>query len=158
LPTTATRSPAGSGWCDQLADVEHLVDVVDPDHPRLAEQRVDGGRRRPALPDQVTVRHRAGPPGLHDDDRLLPGQPAGDPGELAGVPDRLEVEQDGVGVPVVLPVLHQVVAADVDAVAGRHERRDPHAAPDHVVQQGHAQRAGLREEADPAARGQLRRQ
>ena len=43
------------------------------------------------------------------------------------VPERLEVQQDHVGVRILLPVLEQVVAAHVGLVPDRHERRDPKA-------------------------------
>jgi hypothetical protein len=51
--------------------------------------------------------------------------PAGDPGELAGVADRLEVHHHDLGRLVLLPVLKEVVAGHVGAVAGTDERRQP---------------------------------
>ena len=124
LPTTATRLPRGSGWwATQLGDVEHLVEGVDLDHPGLPEHRVDGGLAGLAGPDRVAHRHAlGGAAGLHRDHRLAPRDPAGDPAELARVADRLEVEQDHLGGVVLLPVLQQVVAGHVGAVAGRDER------------------------------------
>ncbi len=59
-------------------------------------------------------------------------------GELARVPERLEVQEDHVGVGVVLPVLEEVVAAHIGLVANRHERRD-----------AEPQLGGLAEQLDP---------
>ena len=44
----ATRLPGGQRLvAHELGDVEHLVDVLDPDHPGLAQHRVEGlGRTR----------------------------------------------------------------------------------------------------------------
>ena len=84
--------------------------------------------------------------------------PACDAGELARVTDRLQVEQHDLGRLVLLPVLEQVVAGDVGAVSGRHERRQAQAATLDVLQDRHAERAGLAEEPDPTARRDHRRQ
>ena len=103
--------------------VEQLVEGVDADDAGLAEQGVDGDvgaghrrgvrRRRPYAGGRSTA--------LHRDDRLAARDPPGDAGELARVAERLEVQQDHVGAGVVLPVLEQVVAADVGLVADRDE-------------------------------------
>ena len=53
---------------------------------------------------------------------------------------------------VLLPVLQEVVAADVDPVARGDERRQAEAPAYGVVEQRHPERAGLGEEAEPAAR------
>ncbi len=71
----------------------------------------------------------------------------GDPGELARVAHRLEVEADGVGLLVVDPVLHEVVARDVDAVARRGEDRDAEAASRGRGEHCDAEGAALGEEA-----------
>ena len=89
---------------------------------------------------------------------LIGREPPGDPGELARVAHRLEVEADGVGLVVVDPVLHEVVAGDVDPVAGGGEDRDAEAAPGGRGEHRDAERAALREEAEPAGRRQLGRQ
>ena len=143
----------------QLGDVEHLVEGVDLDHPRLAEHRVDGLRRRRDLAHRVAHRDAlGGAAGLHRDDRLAPRDPAGDPGELARVADRLEVEQHHLGRVVLLPVLQQVVAGHVGAVAGADEGGEPEAAAGDLLEDRRAERAGLAEEAGPAARRHHRRE
>ena len=81
---------------EHLRGVEQLLERVDADHAGLAEQRVDRdiGRR-----ERGRVRRRGAAAGLgaaalHRDDRLASRDAPGQPGELARVPERLEVEQD----------------------------------------------------------------
>ena len=92
-----------------------------------------------------------GTPAADHDHRLAAGQPVDDPRELAGVADRLEVQQDEVGRGILLPVLEEVVAGDVRPVAGRHEARHPEAALGEPLEDRAAQRARLAEEADATA-------
>ena len=73
------------------------------------------------------------------------------PGELAWVAERLEVQQDDVGVGIVLPVLEQIVAADVGLVAERHECRHSEIEQAALGQQLDAHAARLRRESDAAA-------
>ncbi len=83
---------------EQLGDVEHLVEGVDLDDPGLAEHRVDGLRGCRDLADRVAHRDALRrTPGPDRDDRLAQRDPARDPGELARVADRLEVEQHDLG-------------------------------------------------------------
>src|SRR5262249_28746665 len=82
-------------------------------------------------------------------------QAPGQPGELARVAERFQIQQDDVGRWIVLPVLQQVVAGDIGTVAGGDERGQAESPVPGSVQQCHAERAGLAEEPDPAARGQL---
>ena len=93
---------------------------------RLAEQCVDGdvgrGERR-------GVRRRGATPctgsaALHRDDRLDLRDATREPGELARVPERFEIQEDDIGAGVLLPVLQQVVAAHVGLVADGHELRE----------------------------------
>ena len=134
----------------QLGDVEHLLEGVDLDHAGLPEHRVDGLRRRGDLADRVAHRDAlGGAAGADGDDRLAQRDPAGDPGELARVADRLEVEQHDLGRVVLLPVLQQVVAGDVGAVAGADERREAEATVADLLEDRRAERAGLAEEARP---------
>ncbi len=138
---------------EQLGDVEHLVEGVDLDDPGLAEHRVHsllGGRdlaHRVAHRD--TLRRASRP---HRDDRLGPGDAACDPGELARVTDRLEVEQDHLGGVVLLPVLQQVVARDVGAVAGTDERGQPQTPTTDLLQDRRARGTRLAEEAGSPTR------
>ena len=98
---------------EQRRHVEQLVQRIGADHARLLEQRVNGdvgrGEERPGV-----GRGRARPgrraAALDRQDRLLAGDPGGDAGELARVPERLEVEQGDVGAGVLLPVLQEVIA------------------------------------------------
>ena len=157
----ATRTPVGQRLGpEHQRHVEQLVERVDPDDPGLAEQGVDGdvgaghrGRVRRGGPD---AGGRAA--ALHRDDRLAARDPPGDAAELAGVAERLEVQQHDVGAGVVLPVLQQVVAADVGLVADRHEAR--HAEPDagRPLEHGDAERARLRLHRDATRLGRVRRE
>ena len=112
----------------QQRGVEQLGERLDPDDPGLLEQRPHAG-----VVDRLGVRgeprDRTGvPPALHRDDRLGAGEPPREPRELARVAERLQVEQHQVGGRVGLPVLQQVVARQVGAVARRDERRQPQTA------------------------------
>ncbi len=136
----------------QLGDVEHLVEGVDLDHPGLAEHRVDGRGRGDRGPHRVAHRHALRrTAGLHRHHRLAAPHPAGDPGELPRVADRLQVEQHDLRRRVLLPVLQQVVARDVGPVTRRHEGREAEAPPRHGLQDRHSERSGLAEEANAAA-------
>ena len=129
----------------QRADVEELADRVDPDHAGAGEQRPHRRRVEAAFGAARRAYRRR-----DRDDRLVPPDAAGEPGELARVTERLQVQQDHVGAGVVPPVLEQVVAGHVGAVAGRDERRQAQAAPVRLGEQRDPERAGLAEEADPA--------
>ena len=160
LPTIATRLPRGSGWWASSWATSNISSRVStwmtPACRNIASTA--------AWPDSLArtewpIGHAlGGAAGLHRDHRLAARDPARDPAELARVADRLQVEQHDLGALVVLPVLQQVVAGDVGAVAGRDERRQAQAAAGHVLQDRHAERAGLAEEAGPAARRHHRRQ
>ena len=97
-----------------------------------------------------------GDAGLHDDDRLDQRQVARDAGELARVAHRLQVEADRAGGVVVDPVLHEVVAGDVDPVAGRPEGRDAQVAAGGRREHRDAERPGLGEQAELPVRRQGR--
>ena len=159
LPTTATRPPAGQRLVgQQLGGVEHLRDVLHPDHARVLEQRLHAGARRPARPVAATAAGVLGVVGpaaaLHRDDRLGAGEPAREAGELARVAERLQVQQHDVRGRVGLPVLQHVVARQVRAVARGDERRQAQPALGGRGEERDAERAGLAEEADPAGRRQ----
>jgi hypothetical protein len=98
------------------------------------------------------------PAALHRDDRLGAAHAAGQPGELARVAEALQVQQHHLGAGVGGPVLQQVVAADVGAVARRDEAGQADVAVARLLEQRRAERTGLREEADPAAAGHPGRQ
>ena len=119
--------------------VEQGGDRRDLDQPRLLVQRPAGGpdRRRP---------------GAHGHDRSPPRHAPGDPGELAGVAERLGVHGDDLGRFVVLPELQQVVAGHVGLVAERHEPRDADAEVAGELQDRRSERAGLQRDGDGSGR------
>ena len=130
----------------QPGGVEQLAEAVAADDAGLGEQRVHGGvgggrgrgvRGAGPLPGRR-------PAALDRQHRLAPGQGAGDAGEPARVADRLEVERDGSGGRVVVPVRQQVVAAHVGLVAEGDEARQPGAGPADVVEDRDADGARLR--------------
>ncbi len=119
-------------------------------------------RRQPGGPHRVPLRR--GADALHHDQRLRRRGAPREACELARVADGLQVHEGDVGLGVVVPVLEDVVAGDVRAVAGGHEgghARDPgdsSPAPVQPGQQGDADGAGLGEHADAAGPGHLRGQ
>ena len=146
---------------EQLRHVEELRQGVGADHTGLAEQRV---HRHVGRGDEGAGVRAGGPgarlraPALHRQDRLARAHPARQPRELPRVPERLEVEHDQVGRLVLLPVLQEVVAGDVRLVAVGDERREPEPECLRVIDHGESQGAALRQEADPPARGERRRE
>jgi len=144
---------------EQLRDIEELVHVLDPDDARLAQHRAEGAGRHPSLARPVAGRGAIPGHARRDgDDRLALSQGSRDAGELARVADRLEVQADGHGAVVVDPVLQEVVARDVDPVAGGGEVRHPEAPAVGRGEHGDSQRATLREEAETAGPGHPRRE
>ena len=142
---------------EQQRHVEQVADGVDTNHAGPLEQRAR------AVVGQVDRRRlETGNDGacsaVDGDDRLAASQPAGQPGELARVAERLEVHQHDIGVLVGLPELQQVVAGHVGSAAGRDERRDADAASGRFAEDGDAQRAGLGEEAGPPGQRRQRRE
>ena len=135
----------------KLGDIEELMHVLDPDHTRLTQHGVEGGRRHVAGADPVTWRHAIrADPGLDHDHGLAQRKLPRDPGELAWVAHRLQIEADRVGVVVVDPVLHKVVSGDVDPVAGRRKDRDAEIAFGSGREHGDTQRAALGEQTQGA--------
>ena len=123
-------------------------------HAGLAEERVDdgvGARQRGRVRGR---RARAGVAraASHREDRLRACDPACDARELARVAEGLEVEQDDVGLGIVLPVLEQVVRRDVGLVADRDERRQTEPARVCLLEQREPERAALGRERDAAGR------
>ena len=156
LLNTATPGPFGRGWLETIWATSMSCSMVSTRITpawRIIASRASGGACvvRTAWPGGSPQAHRVG---LRHDDRLGPGQAPGQPGKLARVADRFQVEPDGGGVGVVLPELHHVVAGDVGAVAGREERGDPDPAPAGGRVEGDADRGRLAEQAQPAAAAQ----
>ena len=95
---------------------------------------------------------------LQREDRLAARQPARDARERAWVAEGLEVEDDELGLVVVLPPLEQIVGRDVRLVADGHEGGDPQARRLRPLEQREPERAALRGEADLARREAPRRE
>ncbi len=109
-PITATRLPAGSGCEVSSSATSNACEM----------------RSTPITPAcRSRASSRAERPGVHGHDRLAPAEAAGQPGELARVAERLQVHDHRVGLRVLLPVLEQVVAADVGPVPRRDEHGQP---------------------------------
>ena len=126
--STATRRPRGSGWRESSdGGVERA-----PRACRRAARPPGGRARRPRRPSRRARRCASRPPSARRS--VVPPFIARigfrratrprDARELARVAERLEVEQDEVGLRVVLPPLEQVVRRDVGLVADRDERRE----------------------------------
>ena len=145
---------------EQRRDVDQLVERPRPDDARLAEECVDGDVRAGECRRVRTGCAAAGArrPALQREDRLAAREPARDAGERAWVAERLEVEDDHLGLVVVFPPLEQVVRGDVRLVADRHERGDPEAGRLRPLEQREPERAALRGEADLAGREAARRE
>ncbi|OSY45120.1 hypothetical protein BG653_03525 [Streptomyces platensis] len=148
---------------EQQPGVDQLGDRVDADHAGLAHQGGDGAVGDPDGGHRMAGRGGAVVPGaLGDHHRFDGGGAAGEAGEFAGVADGLQIEDHDIGVRVLVPVLEEVVAGDVGAVAGRDEGGDtgdpavPGAARMQSAEQGDADGAGLGEQADVAGAGHPR--
>ena len=138
LDTTITRLPRGSGGPSSTRAVSNSSRTrADPDHTGLLVERRGGGVRRCRRPG----RRRSACGGR---------QPSGDAGELPRVAEALRVEEDDRRLRVVLPVLQQVVAADVGPVAERDEAGQADAEPRGHLQDARAERAGLQRDRDAA--------
>ena len=159
--TTATRRPRGTG-CAERSDATSISSssVRARITPASREERVgrgvragERGRVRPRGP-AAGARRAA----LQREDRLAARDPARDARERARVAERLEVEDDELGLVVVLPPLEQVVRRDVRLVADGHEGGDAEAGRLRALEQREAERAALRGEADLARREAARRE
>ena len=149
LVSTATRGPAGSAWrVSTLAVWNIWVNVstrITPDWSSIAPTEASDGQ-----PDGSAHVLPHAPADLHGHDRLGPRHLAGDAAELARVAERLQVQEDDVGVGVVLPVAQEVVAGHVGLVADGDERRDAQAPRPQLLDDGGADRARLGGQADAA--------
>ncbi len=153
LPTTAMRSPGGSG-CEvsSSATSNRSLTVstrITPDRSNSARAASSGnGTRR----GRETGHERARA-AVHRDDRLAPAEPARQPRELAWVAEGLEVHQHDVGALVGLPELEQVVAR-TRRRGCRRTRRSRHrgrGAPPRRGSRRPARRTGRRSPLVPAA-------
>ncbi len=153
----ATRGPAGRGWPASRSPASTIsVTVSTPDDTGLAHQRGDRGVGDAADRDGVAGRVGAAVPGaLHHDDGLHGGGTAGETGELAWIAERFEVEQRDVGVGVLEGVLRKSLPETSARLPAEMNRGQARTAPVEAGEQGDADRAGLGEQADPAAGGRL---
>ena len=115
---------------EQRGGLGQLADAARGDDPGLLEQRLVSG----------------GMTGAHGEHGQLRADPAGRPGELARVAERLQVQHGQPGHVVVFPPHQHVVAGHVELAAHRGERGDPHAEPGQLAGQRDADPAGLRHE------------
>ncbi len=148
----AEEAMAGAQRGDGL---EQLVEIGDPQHAGAAEGGVVDGvrpRHRPGMRQRGALGRRAAA-GLDDDHRLGAGGGAGGRHELAGVADRLDVEQDGAGFGVDRQVVEHVAEIDVAHVAQRHDMREANAPIDRPVEHRGDDRARLRHEGEAALAG-----
>ena len=161
--TTATRRPARQRLArEQRRGVDELLE-----RPRRAARRPGGRARRPPPPDPASAAvcelaarcagARSCPPSARGS-ACVRATRAREAAELARVAERLQVEEDELGLLVVLPPLEQVVRRDVGLVADRDERREAEPALGRLLEQREAERAALRREADAARRQRARRE
>ncbi len=155
---------ASTGWQRLMEHdcrgVEQLLERVDADHAGLGEERVDGvvGRSECSGVRRGAARTGGSAAALDRDDRLVARDATREARELARVPERLEIEEDHIGVGVLVPVLEEVIAADVGLVPEGHEGRDPEAELRRASEQRDAEAARLRREADSPGDREKRRE
>ena len=145
---------------EEGGDIEEARQRVGSNHAGLVEDGVDG-RVRARQGSGVRARSllaRAGAAALHRQNGLLSREPPGDARELAWVAEGLEVEEDEVGVGVVLPPLEEVVGRHVCLVTDRDEAGEAEPASLGPLEQCEAERTGLRREADSACGERPRRE
>ena len=136
----------------QRRDVEQFLERVGTNDAGLPEERVDDrvARRQRAGVRRSRARASLRSARLDRHDRLEPRDPARNLGELARVPEALEIQQDDVGAGILRPVLNEIVARDISLVADGHERREADVQLPRVVENRDPQRAALRRKRDAA--------
>ncbi len=139
----------------QRRGVEELAEVGGGDHAGLLEQGLpgEGGCHRCVGAGCGQAPACRGPAHVHGQDRLGTADAAGGAGELAGVPERLQVQHGQLGRRVRFPPQQHVVAGHVVFVAQRDERGDADAQPGQVLQQHDADAAGLQRQAGLTRQG-----
>ena len=137
-------------------EVEQLVDGIHPDDARLLEDGVVdplGARQRAGVGGRG-LGAGAGAPALDHQHRLGPVVPAGDLldrlDELRPAAQLLDVEQDHLGVVVLVQVAQEIQLVHVGLVADGDELGEAEVAVGREVQDRRAQRAALRDEGDVA--------
>jgi hypothetical protein len=97
---------------------------------------------------------RTRPAGLHDYDRLVPRHPPGDPGESAGIRNRLEVGENDIGLRIIIPIEQQIVRSQVDRVADRYEAAHAERGSIEHGERGKPKAPRLRDKCHAAGRGE----
>ena len=144
---SATRSPAGSGWWASSVPTSNSCATVStrmtPAEANSAATDCSGTATDVPASPGVTRTCR---PLFTATTGLVRPTRAGQPGELAGVAEALQVQQHDLGAGVGRPVLEQVVAADVGPVARRDEGGQADVAAARPLEQGdaRARRTGRR--------------
>ncbi len=136
------------------SDREHLLECLGSDDTGLMEQCIDGDveRRQGTCMRGRCPTPGLGSAGLHGDDRLLASHPRCDPGETAGIPERLQIQQDDIGRRVVLPMQEQIVSGHIRLVAHRDELADAQPVALGVLEDGDSERPRLRRHRNIAGR------
>jgi hypothetical protein len=138
---------------EQSGDVEELTQSVRSNDARLLEQGVDrhvGGTEQRTGVGRRGAGTGGGAAALDREDRLLAAYAARDPGELARVAERFQVESDDVRGRIVGPVLDEVVAREVGLVADGDEGREAQVQGIGILDDGQPEGARLRQEPDVA--------
>ena len=133
---------------EQRGGLDQVAEAVRGDDAGLLEQGFSADQRRGHGRGVRGRRALAGfrPPGFHGQDGHAGTDPAGRPGELARVAERLDVQHGELGDAVLFPPHQHVVAGDVELVAHRREGGDADAEPGQLIHQGDAQAAGLHDQ------------
>ena len=147
----------------QLGDVEQLCDVLRPgSRPECSNSACTRGLVAPAdaarRERRRRRRRRVHRPHFTAMTGLVRASRRASRANLRGLPNDSRYSSTTSVAGVALPVLQQVVARHVGAVAGGDEGRQAQPALGGGGQERDAERAGLAEEADPAGRRQHRRQ
>src|SRR5665811_2397301 len=145
LVRMATRPPAGNGWFASR-------DATSKNSPSVSVRTTPAWWKRAST---VTSDAPISAPVCDDVARApaadRPLFTAGEPGELARVANRFEIEGDDGARGIVFPVLQEIVAREVRLVADRDEAGEAEPQSVGVLDDGQAEGAALGEETDPAA-------
>ena len=127
LVMIAARRPFGSGWLDRSAAASTSSSSVRARRTPAWRNSASTAVSAPASAAVWELAARAPAPvvpAFKARIGFLRATRRGDAPELARVAERLQIEEDEVGLLVVLPALEQVVRGDVGLVADRDERRE----------------------------------
>ena len=139
---------------EQSGGIEEFRKGLDAEDTGLMKERIDG---RVRTRERCRVRggrtcprfRRAAFERQHG---LPPRHPAGDATEAERIAEALEIQGHDRGVPIVFPVLQQVIGAHVGLVTERHEVRETESARTGLLHDGEAERPALGGESHIAGR------